>query len=181
MSEDTSAQFATIPIEIPFSQMMEFARIAVQQNIPLVEILQQLRASGYRFPEVKGVEKWTPEQERALASIITMDRVRRVWMGSLGNHRAYPPPNAIRKFPRWARPSSRCPLRLWAAISSISSISSPFGGEGKQKGFWFNVNAELIIYGATEPDAQVTIGGRVIKLRARWHVQLSFHSAGRPI
>jgi len=27
------------------------------------------------------------------------------------------------------------------------------------------VNAELIIYGATEPDAQVTIGGRVIKLR----------------
>jgi hypothetical protein len=35
----------------------------------------------------------------------------------------------------------------------------------EQKGFWFNVNAELIIYGATEPNAQVTIGGRVIQLR----------------
>jgi hypothetical protein len=34
-----------------------------------------------------------------------------------------------------------------------------------RKGFWFNVNAELIIYGATEPDARVTIGGRAIKLR----------------
>jgi hypothetical protein len=27
------------------------------------------------------------------------------------------------------------------------------------------VNAELIVYGATEPDARVTIGGRVIRLR----------------
>jgi hypothetical protein len=34
-----------------------------------------------------------------------------------------------------------------------------------RKGFWFNVNAELIIYGATEPDARVTIGGRPIRLR----------------
>ena len=34
------------------------------------------------------------------------------------------------------------------------------------KGFWFNVNAELIIYGATEPDAKVTLGGHEIKLRS---------------
>src|SRR6185436_15812406 len=49
--------------------------------------------------------------------------------------------------------------------SGISSVSSPFGGEERRKGFWFNVNAELIIYGATEPDAAVTIGGRKIQLR----------------
>jgi hypothetical protein len=35
----------------------------------------------------------------------------------------------------------------------------------KQKKFWFNVNAELIIYGATEPDAKVEIGGHKIQLR----------------
>ena len=35
----------------------------------------------------------------------------------------------------------------------------------RKKGFWFNVNAELIIYGATEADATVTIGGRKIQLR----------------
>ena len=47
-----------------------------------------------------------------------------------------------------------------------SSVSSPFGGAGeKKRGFWFMVNAELIIYGATEPDAKVTIGDRPIKLR----------------
>jgi uncharacterized protein len=34
-----------------------------------------------------------------------------------------------------------------------------------KKGFWFKVNAELIIYGSTEPDAHVSIGRRPIRLR----------------
>ena len=46
------------------------------------------------------------------------------------------------------------------------SISSPMGEPAAQvRAFWFNVNAELIVYGATEPDAQVTIGGQPIELR----------------
>lgn len=32
-------------------------------------------------------------------------------------------------------------------------------------GFWFEVNAELIVYGRTERDARVTIGGRPVSLR----------------
>jgi hypothetical protein len=40
------------------------------------------------------------------------------------------------------------------------------GAPGVPSGFWFNVNAELIVYGATEPGASVTIGGRPIRLRA---------------
>jgi hypothetical protein len=35
----------------------------------------------------------------------------------------------------------------------------------ERKGFWLKVNAELVIYGATKPDAWVTIGGRPIRLR----------------
>jgi hypothetical protein len=63
------------------------------------------------------------------------------------------------------------PSSLAAAIFSPApgvpgEVSSPFGGEvPAEKHFWFNVNAELVIYGATEPDAQVTIGGRPIRLR----------------
>lgn len=57
------------------------------------------------------------------------------------------------------------PSSPFGGISSFSSLSSPFGGGERRKGFWFNVNAELIIYGATEPDAEVSIGGRVIQLR----------------
>jgi len=36
----------------------------------------------------------------------------------------------------------------------------------KPKGFWFNVNAELVVYGSTEPNAQVMLGGRPVQLRA---------------
>jgi len=165
MSDDTSAEFATIPIEIPFSQLMEMAKVAVQQNIPFSEVVQQLRASGYNIPETKSSGKWTPERERALASIITMDRVRRVWMGSLEIT------ELIRRqlqqeISSMGAAQFSVPTSPFGGISSITSLSSPFGG-GKErgKGFWFNVNAELIIYGATEPDAEVSIGGRVIKLR----------------
>ncbi len=57
-------------------------------------------------------------------------------------------------------------IRRFVVPMGISSLSSPFGGMPSAKGFWFNVNAELIIYGATEPDAKVTIGGHQVKLRA---------------
>ena len=165
MSEDTSAQFATIPIEVPFAQLMELASRAVRENLPLAEVLLQLRAGGHKIPEASVAGgKWTPGQERALASIITMDRVRRVWMGSVEItellRRQLRREMASLVSAQFSLPSS--PM---GAVSSISSISSPFGGRERKKGFWFNVNAELILYGATEPDAQVTIGGRPIKLR----------------
>jgi hypothetical protein len=64
---------------------------------------------------------------------------------------------------------SEAPLSPPVGISSLQlpeKISSPFGGEfPQQKGFWFSLNAELVIYGATEPTARVTIGGRSIQLR----------------
>ena len=90
-----------------------------------------------------------------------MDSVRRVWMGSLEIT------ELIRRQLQQALSSAAAAqFSLPSAWSgAVSSISSPYGAKERRKGFWFNVNAELIIYGATEPDAEVTIGGRVIKLR----------------
>ncbi|MCK4325454.1 hypothetical protein KAW55_01710 [bacterium] len=44
---------------------------------------------------------------------------------------------------------------------------SSFGGSpvAKRRGFWFVLDCELIVYGATEPDAKVTIQGRPVALR----------------
>ena len=45
-------------------------------------------------------------------------------------------------------------------------VSSPMAGpEAQPSEFWFNINAELVLYGGTEPGATVTIGGRPIQLR----------------
>lgn len=44
----------------------------------------------------------------------------------------------------------------------------------ERRGFWFNVNAELIVYGATEPDALVTIDGEPVALRPDGSFTLRF-------
>ena len=72
-----------------------------------------------------------------------MDRVRRVWMGSLEIT------ELIRRRLQQEISSFGLGLSSWVtspigAISSFSSLSSPFGGMAGRKGFWFNVNAELI-------------------------------------
>lgn len=163
LSEDTSAQFATMPVDVSFDQLLALVKTVVRESVPLVEAIAQLRASGYAglpAPAAIASAEWTPEQERALAQVIGMDSLRRVWMGSLEITEL-----VRRQLFREISSAAVAQFSLPTSPGAVSSISSPFGGEQRPKGFWFNVNAELIVYGATESDATVTIGGRVIKLR----------------
>jgi hypothetical protein len=160
LSDDTSVRFATIPPEVPFAQLLSMVKTALRQHVPLVEAVQQMRAQGYKnLPAPEEVKStWTPAQERALAQIISMDEVRRVWIGSLEIT------ELIRRQLQ-QQVSSMVSSQFSLPAGALSSVSSAFGGGERRRGFWFNVNAELIIYGATEPDAKVTIGDRRIKLR----------------
>ncbi len=45
------------------------------------------------------------------------------------------------------------------------NVASPGARIGKGRGFWFRVGTELIVYGATEPGARVTVQGRPVDLR----------------
>jgi hypothetical protein len=98
--------------------------------------------------------EWKVEEERALEEMI------RQWHGGL-------PAPASQEIPGLIGG----PVSLWAALPTgvarpVNISSPPGGGEGQRsQGFWLNVNAELVIYGATEPDARVTIAGRAIQLR----------------
>jgi hypothetical protein len=155
VSTESDVEFATIPFEFPFARLIEIIKSAVRENLPLAQAVEELRRHGHpELPRAKGKpgSAWTPQQEQALAKVVNIDEVRRVWMGSLEIT------ELIRR--RLAHEISSL------GVSSLSSLSSPFGGAGQTKGFWFNVNAELIIYGATEPAAKVTLGGHEIKLRS---------------
>jgi hypothetical protein len=164
VSADTSVQFATIPVDVPFQTLLAVVKTLVGENVPLADAILQLRAEGYeqlpnsvqlaQFP----TGRWTPEQERALAELIALDEERRVWIGSL----------EITELVRrklGEEISSVTAAQFSPAEAAPASVSSPFGDVERRKGFWFNVNAELVIYGATEADAKVRIGGRDIKLR----------------
>jgi hypothetical protein len=165
VSSETDTDFATIPFEFPFAKLLELIKAAVCENLPLAQALEELRRHGYPdLPRVTATTTvpqpacWTPQQEQALAKIINIDAVRRVWMGSLEITELI-----RRKLAHEV--SSLGASQFGISSTGVSSLSSPFGGLEKAKGFWFNVNAELIIYGATEPDAKVTLGGHEIKLR----------------
>jgi hypothetical protein len=162
LSEDISVRFATISPDMPFEELIELVKAALSEHVPLAEAIMLLRAEGAKnLPSAEEIasRQWTPQQEKALASLVTMDSVRRLWIGSLEIT------ELIRR--QLSQQVSSMSLGQGEVPSSfsVSSLSSPFGGMERRKGFWFNVNAELIIYGATEPDAAVTIGGRAIKLR----------------
>ncbi|MGQ9778602.1 MAG: DUF4912 domain-containing protein [Bacillota bacterium] len=48
---------------------------------------------------------------------------------------------------------------------AIASLMSPFGAPPQVRPFWLVVGTELIIYGATQPDAKVTVDGVPVALR----------------
>ena len=159
---EADVEFATIPFEFPFAKLMQIIEDAVREHLPLAQAIEELRRHGHPdLPRLapsatSPARTWTPQQEQALAKIISIDDTRRVWMGSLEIT------ELIRR--RLAHEISSLGVSTFG-VSGVSSLSSPFGGAEQAKGFWFNVNAELIIYGATEPNAKVTLGGHEIKLR----------------
>jgi len=60
-------------------------------------------------------------------------------------------------------------------ISSMpGSMGSPVKAPLQQKNFWLNLDCELIVYGATESDAKVTVGNQEIKLRPDGSFTLRF-------
>ncbi|HEY2084004.1 MAG TPA: DUF4912 domain-containing protein, partial [Verrucomicrobiae bacterium] len=190
VSTDTSAEFSTIPFEVPMEKLLSLVKEAVQESAPLAQALQELRADGHgELPQITAPtaigasaqtgtaprskraswkpSEWTPAQERALAEVVSMDHVRRVWMGSLEIteliRRQLLHELASMTVAELGALAPGAPTSPAEAITGISSPSAK--AAGRPKGFWFNVNAELIVYGATEVDATVSIGGRKIKLR----------------
>ena len=56
-------------------------------------------------------------------------------------------------------------LEETVASGGLSSGGSVFKKLSSERKFWLVVNCELIVYGATEPDATVTMQGKPLKLR----------------
>lgn len=56
-------------------------------------------------------------------------------------------------------------LRRPMGSPAVTSFGSGAYPPGKQRKFWFHLDAELIVYGATEANARVTLQGEPIKLR----------------
>jgi hypothetical protein len=190
-AEDKTVQFATfsharpparalppLVIDQPQLRRDELPRVPISQSEPRFSGVQAIAPQTGRFPQ-PAIEHyapsfssapppapWTAAQEHALAELLETCAFKREWIGSPEIAELLRSQN-VREQPQ-AISSLEVTLPPGEVLSSpgAEQISSPMPAEALPgKAFWFNVNAELIIYGATEPDAVVTIGGRPIRLR----------------
>jgi len=124
--------------------------------------LEAMTAQDWMRPALAPEGDWTDDQKRELQQLsgwslaerrqIGSGEIEELIRGEVREGEARPA--------EWGPPSAKPGEEI--SISSLGLAGPPPEQRG---GFCFGVNAELVIYGATEPDAAVTIGGRRIRLR----------------
>lgn len=137
VSEDRTLRFATIPSAMPLRQLA-----ASRENAPVTRSSPPKAAQGRLLTEA--ITRYRTQQEPA-NSIAIQELLR----GLLQDKAPAAPPD----FPT-------------PAGGPMVTVSSPPGGEAQlPETFWLKLNAELILYGATEPGACLTIGGLPVALK----------------
>jgi hypothetical protein len=158
LSPNTYAQFVTIPFHISFQELYELIAAQVAPGEELAETLARLQKSDYELPfQARVPRDLTPTESEELLGYLGDEEVRRRMVGS------FEITEILRK-----RFETLVSSGQWSSSAGawVTSLSSPFGASfgARERGFHMHVNAELIIYGGTTPDAKVRIDGHDISL-----------------
>ena len=178
MPPRTEVNFESQPREIIFAaQEQWFARREPSQDPPRWQPgPEQPRwkapAQLKWKPKKVAAPKWSAEKTKALDELISLE-FRRMQQGSLEIEEVLRR-RILRGAEEEQAPSSIEMAEEWEAeeiVAQALGLAQPAPSSLElaqrpvaRKAFWFKVNAELIIYGSTEPDARVSIGGRPIRL-----------------
>lgn len=178
-SEERTVQFATFSVAPPQGASDQPSLPApspiplpsLEPGQPLAPTTPMPEVAVPPLPPVPLLPEWSSAREGALAELIGWTATRQEGPSSAEiSHLLEGRPEQPGLI-EGAQPEQFVPGLAALEISSFPGgvpleISSPGAGEMHgPKAFRLSVNAELVIYGATEPNAQVTIGGRPIQLR----------------
>ncbi|MDR2462187.1 MAG: DUF4912 domain-containing protein [Verrucomicrobiales bacterium] len=178
LSWRAEARFATIPFKFSFRELAEIIRTHALPDEEVAETLARLQTTGFPLPFKTGATlNLSEESHRALLDYLGGDLTRRIRMGS----------DEITEI---FRKNNAADHGLDLAELASGQWSSPAGGYGAERGFHAHINAELIIYGGTAPDARVRVDGREIRLNnsgafhyhfnykdGKYHIPVEFTSA----
>jgi len=157
LSPNTDARFVTIPFSVSFRELYDLIAAQAQPGEELVETLARLQRSDYELPfQARVPRDLTEKESEELLEYLGDEEVRRRMVGS------FEITEILKK-----RFETMVSSGQWASSAGawVTSVSSPFGASfGRERGFHMHVNAELIIYGGTEPNAKVRIDGQDITL-----------------
>jgi len=150
LSWKTQAQFVTLPFHFTFKQLLTLINHERFEGEELVDALARLQETDFPFPfQTHSVQPLSHEAQQDLLNYSSEgDIIRKTRVGSFDFV------DVLRK-------------RFTDSVSSGEWTSSPFGASfgSPEREFFMNVNAELIIYGGTDPKASVRVDGQEIKLR----------------
>lgn len=180
LSGEESVEFATLPFHLTFQRLVDIVKVAMEQGESLVAALSRLQGEGRDLAFVPGkAPNWTNEQREVLIALLGSELVDRVGLGSAEIDQI------LRKELQKklnTESASELAAKGWGpGVSSlfsgiglwgpeVTSLSSGVGASwsaqpfSKPREFFMHVNAEVIFYGGTHPDAKVTIDGKPITL-----------------
>jgi hypothetical protein len=158
LSPNTDARFVTIPFHVSFRELYDLIAAQSQPGEELAETLARLQRSDFELPfQARVPRDLTEKESEELLEYLGDEEVRRRMVGS------FEITEILKK-----RFETMLSSGQWASSAGawVTSVSSPFGASfgARERGFHMHVNAELIIYGGTEPNAKVRIDGQDITL-----------------
>jgi hypothetical protein len=158
LSPNTDAKFVTIPFHIPFRELYDLIAAQLEPGEELAETLARLQRTDFELPfQARIPRDLTVKESDELLEYLGDEEVRRHMVGS------FEITEILKK-----RFETMVSSGQWASSAGawVTSMSSPFGASfgARERGFHMHVNAELIIYGGTEPNAKVRIDGQDISL-----------------
>jgi len=195
-SESAEADFATVPIHLTFQRLIEMVRGRMHEGESLITALARLQGEGRRMLFQPGQRpEWSEEQRQILAALFgqeVMDRIsmnsgeidqllRKELLEKLSTESASEliassriaellGPIESSLFSAYAAgglgAAFSSEVTSWNTALGASWSAQPFGQEQSGREFFMHVNAEVIFYGGTHPDAKVWIDGRPIQLAA---------------
>lgn len=182
-AESHDVDFATVPAHLTFERLLELVQERMAEGETLIAALARVASEGRIEFRPGSMPSWTDQQKRLLAALLGDSLVDQVGLGSDELDQLLRKQLQQRLH---SESASGLSLRLLGAelAPSTQSLFSAIGASWSaqpfsirtERGFFMHVNAEIIFYGGTHPDASVTVNSQSIQLAAdgtfRYHFTL---------
>jgi hypothetical protein len=171
---DAPIDFATVPAHLTFERLLTLVQERMSEGETLMAALARVAGEGRVEFRPGATPTWSEEQKRLLAALLGDSLVDRVGLGSAEIDQL------LRKHLEERLHSESASLLSGGLIGmaagelgpSTQSLFSAIGASWSaqpfslktERGFYMHVNAEIIFYGGTHPDASVTVNGQPIRL-----------------
>lgn len=182
VAPEATADFATVPAHLTFERLLELVKEKMTEGESLIAALARIAGEGRLEFRAGKAPTWSEEQKRVLAALLGDTLIDRLGLGSEEIDQLLRKQLQEKLHSESASGLSGAfletlapgPTSLFSGIGASWS-AQPFSVK-RERGFFMHVNAEIIFYGGTDPDATVWVDGQEIKLAPdgtfRYHFKL---------